>query len=160
MQRAEPGPVKVGLVIGVAGAVFALILDALILVVRQAPSQGLACGGCVAFLAILALCVEAGNMAAAAAGRVSDGIIAGLIAGGLAGVGFGLLSPLLEVLNGRIGRAPVGVVTGALVIIALAACTMAGLGAVLGALGGLIGQSRYAKAKPPSATADTVSEQG
>ena len=158
-QRAGPSAIKAGLVVGSAGAIFALTLDSLIVVVRQAPSQGLACGGCVAFLAILALCVEAGNVAVAGSGRVSDGTIAGLIAGGLAGIGLGLLSPVLEIVNGRIVRAPIGVVIVGIIVIALAACMMAGLGAALGALGGLIGQSRYAKAKRSSSAADTVSGQ-
>lgn len=144
---------RAGLVVGAAGALFALIFDALLAISGQTPSGGAACGGCVAFLAILGLCVEAGNLATVASGRVSDGIIAGLIAGGLAGAGLGLLSPVLEVVNGSIERAPVNVVITSVVVIVLAACMMAGLGAALGALGGLIGQSRYAKAKRTSSAA-------
>ncbi|HKS71315.1 MAG TPA: hypothetical protein VJQ45_12905 [Ktedonobacterales bacterium] len=153
MQRAEPTALKSGLVIGAAGALFALIFDALVAIGGQTPSGGAACGGCVAFLASLALCAEAGHVAAAASGRVSDGIVAGLIAGGLAGVGLGLLSPLYEIVTGHMAHTPVlSAVITSVIVIAVAACAIAGLGAALGALGGLVGQSRYAKSQRPPST--------
>lgn len=146
MQTSGPTPLRSGLIVGTAGAVFALIVDALVGIGTLAPDGGVAIGACVAFLAILALCVEAGNVAAAVSGRVSDGVIAGLIAGAMAGVGLGFISPLTEVMKGHAVRAPMAVVIGAAVSIVVTACTFAGLGAALGALGGLIGQSRHARA--------------
>lgn len=156
MWRKGPSALRRGLIVGAAGAIFALMLDALVLISRQTPDAGVACGGGVAFLAILALCVEAGNMAATVSGRVSDGTISGLIAGVMAGVGLGLLSPVNEILNGRARTTPVAVTIGIVVTIALAACTMAGLGAELGALGSLIGQSRCARAEKTRSTAGEV----
>ncbi len=161
MPRTGPSALKSGLIVGTAGDLFAVILDVLIVIARKTPDAGIGCGGCVTFFAILGLCVEAGNVAAATSGRVSDGTMAGLIAGGMAGAGLGLLSPILEVVNGRFAHTQlVAVAVEIAVIIALAACTMAGLGAALGALGGLIGQSRYAKGKRPRPRESTSSSQG
>jgi len=117
---------------------------------------------CVNFLVALALPFIAGMLAARRTGRVGDGSLAGLVTGA-AGALFGgvasvvviltLVAPSLQPPEGSvftpsqlqdilIGGAIFGLVGGLLLD--------SGLGAGLGALGGLVGRSSYEKANPPA----------
>lgn len=116
--------------------------------------------GCVVFLATLGLTFVAGLLAARRTGKVGTGVLAGLIAGAfgaLVGSGARLVVILTAVAPGV--QAPPGstltssqfqalLIGTAIVYFILVVLLDGGVGAGMGALGGLVGANNYRKATP------------
>lgn len=117
--------------------------------------------GCVLFFAMLGLTFLAGILAARKTGKVGTGAVAGLIAGGLGaligGIGTTLVlafvvAPGLQVPSDGLttdNQMRTILIGGAVFALLLSLVFDGGVGAGMGALGGLIGASRYRKSLPP-----------
>lgn len=147
--------VRFGIIIGIVSAVLGAA-DSILAVIDRSTGYsvpGLPLAGCVIFLALLVLWFEGGDVAARQAGRVSVGAVAGAIAGFLGGIGVGFGSPVAEIQNGKLlSPAAFGVIVGIVFTILVAGLLFLGVGAGVGALGGLLGKSRYDHAKARDAS--------
>jgi hypothetical protein len=145
-ERSDALAFRYGALIGAAGGVLGLLLVIMITVAKGDP--GVALAGCVGFLAGFALLFEAGHITAKQTGTVGSGTLAGATAGLLMGIGLGMLSLIEEIRSGKLhSLGQMGIILGILLTLLFFGALFAGIGAGVGALGSLVGQAGFRRAR-------------
>ena len=152
LQQYFGGPaLKWGLIFGAVAAAVGILEVALPYVVKAPTVQDI--GSSIAFAILLVVYFAAGLLATRDTGKISSGAIAGLLAaaigeliGGLVGIGLIVASPqAYAVANGEQLNMPANVLlTVAIMGILMGVLIYGTFGAGLGALGGLLVQTRQA----------------
>ncbi len=144
-ERSDVLAFRYGAIIGAVNGVLGLTFVVVNTLVKHDP--GVMLVGCVTFIASFALFVEAGHITAKQTGTVGSGVLAGATAGFLMGVGMSIPSLIQDIRSGTLhSLGQVGTILGVFTMLFFGAL-FAGIGASLGALGSLVGQASFRRAR-------------